>query len=367
MYVVLIEFRVATPYPIQLASALGQICQVTLMLPEAASTLVNQADQDVVDVQFFHMPRFRQLANLAMVQHLRHRLKALRPDLMHITFWHMWGTPGLGLLAPCPLVATVHDVNPHPGDHGWQAIPSVLYPWQWRWADQVIVHATSARQQLLTQYGCSPERVNVIPIGSYDFYRTYASVAQPERPNTILFFGRIWKYKGLEYLIEAEPMITQAVPGTRIIIAGRGESFEKYRRAMVNPDHFEVHNYRIPNNQVANFFQQASLVALPYVESSQSGIVPLAYAFGKPVVATHVGGLPDVVIDGQTGLLVPPGDAHRLAEAIITLLKDASLRRKMGQQAQEFAKTELSWQRIAQKTLSVYQQVDGTPSALQSS
>ncbi|MCL4303441.1 MAG: glycosyltransferase family 4 protein [Anaerolineae bacterium] len=357
MRFVLIEFRKArTPYPVHLANALSQLGECTLMLPEESRHFSDTVDQTRVNLEFFHLPRFRQPSNLAMVKHLRQRLKALKPDLVHITFWHMWGTPGLGLFASFPLVTTVHDVSPHPGDHGWQSIPSSLYPWQWRWADQVIVHAAAARQQLLTQYNCSDERVHLIPIGSYDFYRTYTQATQPERAKTILFFGRIWPYKGLQYLIEAEPLITEAVPEARIIIAGQGESFEKYRQAMINPDHFEVYNQHISDNQVAGFFQQASIVVLPYVEASQSGVVSVAYAFGKPVVSTAVGGLPDVVLHGQTGLLVPPADARSLAEAIITLLKDEPLRRKMGQCAQHFAETELSWSHIAQKTLNVYQQ-----------
>ena len=358
MHVALIEFRNSTPYPVQLANALGQLCQVTLLLPETASRFSDKVDRARVNLEFFHLPRYRQPAHLAMmVRHLQRRLKALQPHLVHITAWHVWGTPGLGMSASCPLVATVHDVSRHPGDSGHHGIPSALYPWQWRWADQVIVHATIARQQLLTQYGCHPERVHLIPIGSYDFYRTCASDTQAERPNTVLFFGRIWEYKGLQYLIEAEPLITKAIPDARIIIAGYGERFEKYQKAMLNPHHFEVHNYRIPDEQVAHFFQQASVVALPYIEASQSGVASVAYAFGKPVVATRVGGLPDVVIEGQTGLLVPPADACSLAEAIITLLRDAPLRHKMGQQARQFAETELSWEHIAQKTLTVYQRI----------
>lgn len=358
MHVVLIEFRNATPYPVQLANALAELCQVTLMLPETASGFSSIVNRDKVNLEFFHLPRYRQPHKLAaMVRRIRSQLKVLKPHLVHITAWHIWGTPGLGLFAPFPLVTTVHDVNRHPGDSGLHGIPSILYRWQWHWANQVIVHATTAREQLIKQYGCRPESVHVVPIGSYDFYRSVTTVAPPENPNTILFFGRIWEYKGLKYLIQAEPLISQAVPDARIIIAGQGEDFEKYRQIMVNPHHFEVHNYRIPNEQVAQFFQRASVVALPYIEASQSGVVSVAYAFGKPVVATKVGGLPDVVIEGQTGLLVPPADAHSLAEAITSLLKNASLRRNMGQCAQQFAKQDLSWQRIAKKTLKIYQEI----------
>jgi starch synthase len=357
MHVAVVDFQTSIPYPVQLASALGELCRVTLLIPKAAARFADRLDREKVDLQCFDMPRLRQPANLAMVGRLRQRIKALCPDLVHITFWHLWATPALGMSLSIPLVATVHDVERHAGERGLWAIPPVLYRWQWRWADQIIVHASAARQQLLTDYGCQPVRVHTIPIGSFDFYRTWMLTEQQEERNTILFFGRIWGYKGLQHLIEAEPLITKEVPDARIIIAGQGEPFDKYRQAMVNPDHFEVHNYRIPDDQVASLFQRASVVALPYVEASQSGVVPVAYAFGKPVVATRVGGLPDVVIDGQTGLLVSPSDPLSLAEAVITLLKDDTLRRRMGQRARRFAETELSWQCVAQKTYQVYQSI----------
>ena len=230
-----------------------------------------------------------------------------------------------------------------------------FHPWQWRWAKQIIVHATSARQQLLSQYSCMAEQVHVIPIGSYNFFTNFIRENPSVNKNTLLFFGRIWGYKGLDYLIQAEPLITQAIPDIRIIIAGHGESFEKYRKNMVNPDRFEVHNHFIPNDEVAEYFQRASIVVLPYVEASQSGVVAIAYAFGKPVIATNVGGLPDMVLDGKTGLLVPPADPYSLAQAIIKLLKEPTLCQKMGINAREFGRTDLSWDVIAKKTLKVYQ------------
>lgn len=358
MHIVLIEFSTSlVPYSIQLANALGKLCKVTLMLPDSSGDQVDQVDQQKVDLILFRKPRMRQLSNLDMIRRLRRQIQNMQPDLVHITSWDIWGTLGLGLGFPIPMVATVHDVERHPGEHGLWAVPSTLYPWQWRWAKQIIVHATKSRQQLLEKYGCQADRVHVIPIGSYNFYTHWAVNNQPERPNTLLFFGRIWGYKGLQYLIDAEPIISQAIPDVRIIIAGQGESIEKYKRNIVNLDRFEIHDRFIPNDEVAAFFQQASLVVLPYIEASQSGVVAIAYAFGKPVVATNVGGLPDVVQNGQSGLLVPPADAQSLAQAVILLLKDPVLREQMGRNARKLSETELSWDKVAEKTLKVYQQI----------
>ncbi|MGD8814169.1 MAG: glycosyltransferase family 4 protein [Anaerolineales bacterium] len=355
MRVALIEFRQSTPYPVQLANELGKLCQVMLLLPKSAHNLVSRVDQEQVDLRAFAMPRLRQLANLRMVRDIRNLIDAWRPDLTHITHWHVWGSPGVGFRLDIPLVATVHDLKRHPGDHGWRSIPSFLYPLQWRWADDVIVHAQATKNELISRRCCSHDRVHVLPIGSYDYFQSWSQSRKSPRPHSVLFFGRIWDYKGLMYLIKAEPLITQAIPGTRIVIAGVGEPFDKYRQAMVNPRNFEVHNHRIPPAMVAELFQSASVVVLPYTESSQSGVIPVAYAFGKPVVATTVGGIPECVDHGETGYLVPPCDIESLADAVVRLLSNDSARHQMGCNARAKAETSMSWSAIARQTLSIYQ------------
>jgi glycosyltransferase involved in cell wall biosynthesis len=360
MHIALIEFRNSTPYPVHLANALGQTCRMTLMLPESAAHFTEYLDREAVELQLFHMPKLRSLSNLRMVKRILRKLEVLQPDLIHISFWHLWSTPGLGKFAPFPLVTTVHDVQRHPGERGIWAIPNSIYSWQWRWANQIIVHAKPARKDLIVRYGVDSSKVNVIPVGAYNYYRIFSKPDIIERPNSILYFGRIWDYKGLEYLIEAEPKITKAIPSARIIIAGHGEDFNRYKHAMVNPHHFEVHNYRIPDEKVAEFFQSASVVVLPYKEASQSGVISIAYAFGKPVIATSVGGIPDIVTHGQTGYLVDPNEPDKLAEAIIALLTDRDGRLEMGRNAQARADTEQSWPKIAEKTKNVYRKVLST-------
>jgi starch synthase len=353
MHVVLAEFTTSIPYTVLLANALSGLCELTLMLPDK-TPFRDHVDRDHIDLHLFRWPRLSRPSNILMVRHILKRIAQIEPDIVHVTFWSPWVMPALGLFAKSSLISTVHDVSKHVGERGLWAVPSFLYRWQWHWSSHVIVHATTARQQLVARHGCQPERVHVIPIGSFSFYHSCSRIPRQEECNTVLFFGRIWGYKGLQYLIEAEPLITQAVPDARIIIAGRGEPFEKYRRAMVNPQHFEVHNYRIPDEMVSRIFQSASVVVLPYIEASQSGVIPIAYAFGKPVVATTVGGIPDIVDQGQTGYLVPPRDPHSLAEAIITLLKDRQARSDMGRKAREKAQGELSWSNIARRTVTVY-------------
>lgn len=113
-------------------------------------------------------------------------------------------------------------------------------------------------------------------------------------------------------------------------------------------------NRYISEEEADHLFQEASLVVLPYIESSQSGVIPVAYTYGKPVVATEVGGLPEMVVNGVTGTLVPPRDEKTLAEAIVTILADDTRRHQMGRAAKDFIERECAPDVIARATMAAY-------------
>ncbi|HEY6563136.1 MAG TPA: glycosyltransferase, partial [Pirellulaceae bacterium] len=138
------------------------------------------------------------------------------------------------------------------------------------------------------------------------------------------------------------------------VIAGQGEDFEGYRLRMQHPERFEVRNHWIGDRERSELFQRATIVVLPYTEATQSGVVPVAYTFGKPVIATTVGGLPECVEHERTGLLVPPRDSSALADAIVTLLSDPAKCRAYGTAGKEKLDRECSPEVIAQATLGVY-------------
>jgi glycosyltransferase involved in cell wall biosynthesis len=350
MHAMLIDFTFFA-YTVELANALTELCEVTVMLPDRAPAYCAEAIKESVDLHRFHMPRRRHPTNVFMVYSLFRAIRRIRPDVVHQLAWHPWMTLALPAFPRVPLVTTIHDARRHPGDRESFALCQER---NWRRSEQVIAHADSVKQQVVEEYHLPEDKVQVVPIGPYSVYRTWISDEVSEKPGTILFFGRIWGYKGLQHLIQAEPLITQQVPDARIVIAGHGEPFEKYERQMVNRDRFVVHNHYIPDDMVTRLFQEASVVALPYVEASQSAVLSIAYALGKPVVATAVGGIPEVLDHGETGYLVPPSDPPALADAIVKLLQDHALRRKMGRRALEKAETELSWSTAARKTLQVY-------------
>ena len=104
-------------------------------------------------------------------------------------------------------------------------------------------------------------------------------------------------------------------------------------------------------------FKKSSIVVLPYIEASQSGVIPLAYDCKKPVITTNVGSLSEVVKNNVTGILVPPKNIEKLGNAIVTLLNDPKKRKAIGNAAYQFSKKHMSWDEISMLTLGYYKKV----------
>ncbi len=341
-------------YCLRLADGLAEVADVLLLLPSGLSRPQIASLEPRVTLQLFDNPRLRQpVRQLRTGWQLVRRIRVFDPDVIHFQHGHLWFNGFLPLLRRFPLVLTIHDPRHHLGDRVSQKTPQAVMDFGFRQASQLIVHAAPLKPAVVDACRIDPERVHVVPhISLRDGSHQEQS---RDDHSTVLFFGRIWEYKGLEYLIRAEPLITAKMPGARIVIAGQGENFDRYRRLMAHPERFVVYNEYVTDERRSELFRQASLVVLPYVEASQTGVIPIAYSFMKPVVATMVGGLPEMVDHGRTGLLVPPRDERALADAIVHLLRDAPLRMQMGLNGQRKLDTECGPSVIARQTLPVYQ------------
>lgn len=352
---VLISFHFGE-YCVRLANALAEHAAVHLFLPEGAATSTSPKLDERVRLRSFKKPRLRQVgAQLSLVFGLLKEIRSLKPDVVHLQQGHLWFNLVLRFLR-LPLVITVHDPTHHLNDKSSQKTPQWVVHDGFRMADTLIVHAETLRRETLALPGLAQKPVEVAPhmtIGAV----TGCALTPEAEPATVLFFGRIWEYKGLDYLIRAAPEIRAHCPNLTIIIAGRGEDFAKYEAMMDQPDSFEIHNQFIAEEDVETLFRRASVVAVPYVEATQSGVVHMAYAYAKPVVATHVGGLPEVVEDEVTGLLVAPRDEAALVAAIVRLLTDEALRVRLGETAKLRAETVYSAATVAEQTLSIYKNV----------
>ncbi len=298
-------------------------------------------------------------------------VKTLRPDVVHFQ-WVM--VPPLdAVMFQClktwgaRVVYTVHEPPSHGAGPWRQKVYNALY----RSADQLIVPSHWGKRVLTEGPGLDPAKVHVIPLGNLEDFRGPAvnrgkareALGIRPRERTALFFGRLTPDKGLDVLIRAFSQVKARLPEARLLIAANPlESFSQYERLIAHlglTSDITVRLGFIPQGELAIYFGAADVVILPYLRAYHSANLLTAYTFGRPVVTTAVGGLPEDIVEGQSGHVVPPGDEEALAQAICTLLADDEKLGQMGRYARHLAETRYAWPRIAQATLAVYMGGEG--------
>jgi D-inositol-3-phosphate glycosyltransferase len=290
-----------------------------------------------------------------------------RPDLVHAHFW-MSGRAALAATHPLgiPVVQTFHalGVVKRRQQGAKDTSPSV------RLAEEreivaradAIVATCSDEAFELRRLGADPERVSVVPCGvDLERFRPDGP-AEPRDPSVhrLVVVSRLVERKGIGNVITA----LREVPGAELVVAGGGgtERFRddpEARRLVAIAEEHGVRDrvdFRGPvgRDEVPPLLRSADVaVCVPWYEPF--GIVPLeAMACGVPVVASATGGLVDTVVDGVTGLLVPPRRPDRVAAALRRLLADAELRARLGAAGVRRARARYSWARVADATLAAY-------------
>ena len=252
------------------------------------------------------------------------------PDLIVFNWWH----PFFGLcygaivqLLPRALRGRVcflcHNVLPHERT----LLERLLSAFALRHVKHFIVHSEEDKQKLLglkpdahALRNCHPVFAQFSDSAALDKAAARARLKLPPNRKVVLFFGLIRPYKGLQFLIEAMPHVLRDIDCS-LLVAGEFYDDKRKYTALIEKhslgERVRIEDAYIPNEDVHLYFAAADVVVLPYIEASQSGIVPIAYSFNTPVISTRVGGLPEAVLEGKTGLLVDPGDPGALAQAIV--------------------------------------------------
>jgi glycosyltransferase involved in cell wall biosynthesis len=245
---------------------------------------------------------------------------------------------------------TLHDYIPHSGDENKKAnwFQKFLIKFDFHY----IQHYKYLRDQLIKFYKLPEVKVSYIPSGPLTIF----NAVEPEFliPSTvkyILFFGRISKYKGIEYLVKAFNLISQDFPDVKLIIAGRGDLWFEPQK---NENIIFMNRY-IKTSELTGLIKNSLFVTIPYTDSSHSAVIATSYTFLKPVIASNVGGLPEIVKDGKTGFLVPPKDVVALATKMRTLLNDTGLLNSMSNNINSQINTgEYSWNQVTEKMTKLY-------------
>lgn len=278
---------------------------------------------------------------------VRHAVGRFAPGVVHL---QAWAANDVRLPFACGarrhrFALTIHDPVRHPGEEvGWGVLlrNRALV----RSAGLIFVHAAALRDELIeVERPRAP--VVVVPHG----VESGAWEPFPDQPS-ILFFGRIRRYKGIDVLLEAMSRVWSRVPDATLVIAGEGELEE--HPSLADP-RVTLRAEHIPDEEVSSLLSAASCVALPYRQASQSGVGSLAKRHGRPLVVTSLGGLPELVADGS-GLAVPPEDPAALADALCAVLEDRALAERLGRAGARTAEGGADWDTVAALTVEAYEE-----------
>jgi starch synthase len=299
------------------------------------------------------------LSVIGNARSIRSTVESFQPDVVHIqeVIWD-YLLFALPTLKRFPIVLTIHDPAPHSGEAQLMGLRKRYNLYRWlirRSCDAVIAHGDFLSSEVERLYPRLRGKVFSIPHGPLGKMDETPNFAWEQ--GALLFFGRIHAYKGLIYYIEAvERLAANGIP-VKGIIAGRGTELDLYRERLASNGLFEVIEGFIPNEDVPNLFHRAQIVVLPYTDGTQSGVAALAMGYARPVIASKVGSIPELVQHEISGLLTEPRSVNDLVSAISNLVQNPVLCEKMGMNGWNRCKTELSWVTISSLTRAAYDSV----------
>lgn len=294
-------------------------------------------------------------------------------DLVH-AHWVLPNAPAAALVARrrgLPLVISLH------GSDVFVAEKAAPFREAARWCFARASAITACSDDLLNRalaLGADESKMSLIPYGAdAKIFRASTTAAQRVREQLrlcgdevmLLAVGRMVYKKGFEFLVAAMPEVLQHAPNVRLVLVGYGDLRDELqaRAHALDLNSQVIFAGRVPRQDIPAYFAAADVVVVPSVRDAAGNMDGLpnvaleAMAAGKPLVASNLAGFPDVIDDGENGLLVAEKDPHALAGAILTLARDPALRRRLGQAGRVKVHSALNWENVARRFIDVYQQV----------
>ena len=255
-----------------------------------------------------------------------------KPDLLIFKYWMPFFAPCFGTIARlvkrwtgAKVLFICDNVIPHERRIGDTALTRYAFAA----VDSFVVQSAAVEKELQAFH--PQARYELVPHPVYEIFGSLMPKEQARRElgirdeRVILFFGYVRRYKGLHILLDAMPAILESVNVKLLVVGEFYDDEQKYRQQIAEKNLGErvfVHSDYVPNEEVSRYFSAADVVVLPYVSATQSGIVQIAYQFDKPVIATDVGGLAEVVLNERTGFIVKPEAPDEVANAVIRFYEE---------------------------------------------
>jgi len=276
-------------------------------------------------------------------------IKKQNPDILHYAWPLRWQRSILYRLK-CHKVMTVHDPLPHSSMMTKKEEKARLKAFSH--ADRFILLSDVHKESFKDKYHIDESRITISRFGYYD-WMDYLGKPVLKQQKYILFWGQIQSHKGVDILLSAMLKVHEQIPDLKCIIAGKGNfSFD------INPylglDYITIINRFVSMNELSELLNGCLFVVCPYKDATQSGVVQNTFSMSVPLIVTNVGALPQSVLHGITGLVVPPNDVNSLSNAIIKLATNETLRSLIKKNINEVWKKEMGWSDVANSYISCY-------------
>ncbi|OEU69189.1 MAG: hypothetical protein BA863_00115 [Desulfovibrio sp. S3730MH75] len=262
------------------------------------------------------------------------------------------------------VVITAHDVETFVSKLPVPGLVRLCYSF----GDRIVAHNRWSEGELLDKVGVPQQKISIIPHGNYvrslgqvpDKLVARNQLGIQRSGKVLLCFGQIKKVKGLDLLLNALPEVIERHPDTILVIAGKvwKDDYSRYKRIIekygLGPYCIEKIQY-IPNEEVALYYAAADLVVLPYRRIYQSGVLLMAMSYGKPVLASDLEGMKEIVRDNQTGFLFETGNIKSLSDRLNDILSDSTKMTRVASSGYDLIRTEFSWKRVGAMTAECYE------------
>jgi glycosyltransferase involved in cell wall biosynthesis len=313
----------------------------------------------------FLRKEFKGIEHVSNMCNLVKYLKKMKPTIIHFQWipFPLADNPFLQSLQNiAPTVLTIHDVYPYHAAPS-SKLQTIYFKSALKQFTHLVVHTQSSYSIVNADFGILNEKISIIPHGIFEQYMKVQNLELDLqiRNLVVVYFGTIKPYKGLDILIGAFAKLPKHVQEeTTLLIAGNPKMDVNPLKTLA--DDLEVAKHiqwklgYISDEEAGNILRRASVFVLPHKHfEAQSGALMAMLPFGKPIIATTVGGFPDILNDGVHGYLVEPNNIDALTRAMVTILTAPAQRVKMGLAVRQLTRRDLSWNSVARKTIRLYE------------
>jgi glycosyltransferase involved in cell wall biosynthesis len=324
---------------------------------------VEELHQLGIPLREYQIATFRSVHALAQQARLARQISRGRIDIVHAYnfYGNVFAIPPARLMAPV-VIASIRDRSPY-----LTSMQKRVQRYACQFADCILVNAEAVKDWLIKEEGYDPANIVVIrngvdlarfagdPAGA----RIRHELGVPAEARLVVLVSRLARLKGIEQFLQAAAALAPRYPDVRFLIVGETSPpdpryLEQLHALSRSLGVAKAVTFTGLRSDVPSVLGAADVAVMPSLNEALSNVLLESMAAGAPVVATRVGGTPEALIDGETGLLVPPGDAGAIAGAVSRLLDDRELARRLGCAARRLIASQFSVQRMVSATEDVY-------------